>query len=455
MKDIRPEVFRAYDIRGVVDADFDPEWAERLGRAVGTYFRRKGMTAAVTGRDCRASSPEYEARLAAGMLSAGVDVTTVGMVPTPVLYFAVRHLGRKAGVMVTASHNPPECNGFKVWAGESTIHTDEIAALYAIMARGDFAAGKGLASVHDILPSYLDAVTRDIRLDRPVPVVVDGGNGAAGLIAAEALRRIGAVVTPLYCEPDGSFPHHHPDPMVEANTRDLSARVREVGADFGVGLDGDGDRLGVVDEAGKPVFGDRVLAVFAREVLAERPGATIIGEVKCSHLLFKDIAAHGGVPVMAAAGHSLMKAEMRRRGALLGGEVSGHLFFADRYFGFDDAVYAALRLAAIVSRADRPLSRMLEDWPATVGTPEIRLDCPDAVKFAVAARAVAHFRDRCDLIDVDGARLVFPDGWGLVRASNTQPALVLRFEAETPERLSEIRRMVEEPLAAWIAEMTP
>jgi phosphomannomutase/phosphoglucomutase len=243
--------------------------------------------------------------------------------------------------------------------------------------------------------------------------------------------------------------------MVEANTRDLSARVRAVGADFGVGLDGDGDRLGVVDEAGTPVFGDRVLAIFAREVLATRPGVTIIGEVKCSHLLFRDIATHGGVPVMAAAGHSLMKAEMRRRGALLAGEVSGHLFFADRYFGFDDAVYAALRLAAVMSRAARPLSRMLEDWPATVCTPEMRLDCPDAVKFAVAARAVAHFRDRYDLIDVDGARIVFPDGWALLRASNTQPALVLRFEAETPERLSEIRRLVEEPLAAWIKEMTP
>ncbi len=455
MKAILPGVFRAYDIRGVVDADFDPEWVERLGRAVGTFFCRKGLTAAVTGRDCRGSSTEYEARLAAGMLAAGVDVTTVGMVPTPAFYFAVTHLGRRAGVMVTASHNPPEFNGFKIWAGEATIHTDEIAALYGLMARGDFTAGPGLASEHDIVPAYLETITRDIRLDRPVSVVVDGGNGAAGLIAVEALRRTGAVVTPLYCEPDGRFPNHHPDPMVEANTRDLSARVRAVGADFGVGLDGDGDRLGVVDEAGTPVFGDRVLAIFAREVLATRPGVTIIGEVKCSHLLFRDIATHGGVPVMAAAGHSLMKAEMRRRGALLAGEVSGHLFFADRYFGFDDAVYAALRLAAVMSRADRPLSRMLEDWPATVCTPEMRLDCPDAVKFAVAARAVAHFRDRYDLIDVDGARIVFPDGWALLRASNTQPALVLRFEAETPERLSEIRRLVEEPLAAWIKEMTP
>ena len=453
MKDILPGVFRAYDIRGVVDVDFDPEWVERLGRALGAYFRGKGFEAAVIGRDCRMSSPEYAARLAAGMLAAGVDVTTVGMVPTPVFYFAVRHLGRKAGVMVTASHNPPEFNGFKIWAGDTTIHTDEITAIYDIMASEDIAAGAGLASEHDIVPSYLETVTRGIRLDRPVSMVVDGGNGAAGLIAVEALRRAGAVVTPLYCEPDGRFPNHHPDPVVEKNVVALAAKVRGTGADFGVGLDGDGDRLGVVDETGRLVFGDRVLAILAREVLAERPGATVIGEVKCSHLLFKDIAAHGGVPVMGAAGHSLMKSEMLRRGALLAGEMSGHLFFADRYFGFDDAIYAALRLAGIVSRSDMPLSRMLDDWPATVSTPEIRVDCPDAVKFAVVDRAVAHFRGLCDLIDVDGARLVFPDGWGLVRASNTQPALVLRFEAETPERLSEIRRLVEEPLAAWIEEM--
>jgi phosphomannomutase/phosphoglucomutase len=452
VKDIRAEIFRAYDIRGVVDRDLDPQRVFRLGQAIGTFFRRQGRDCAVVGRDCRESSPEYMARLAAGLCSCGVDVIAVHMVPTPAFYFAVRHLGKSAGVMVTASHNPPEYNGFKIWAGEGAIHTTDIAAVYGIMQSGEFATGRGLVSEHDITPSYLEAVTRDIHLDRPVSVVVDGGNGAAGLLAACALRRAGAVVTPLFCEPDGRFPNHHPDPVVEKNVRQLAAAVREVGADFGVGLDGDGDRLGVVDEKGNMVFGDRLLAVFAREVLAERPGATVIGEVKCSHLLFRDIEAHGGKAIMGAAGHSLMKDAMRRTGALLAGEMSGHMFFADRYFGFDDAVYAALRLAGIVSRSPGPVSGLLADWPQTASTPELRVDCPDAAKFAVAERALAHFRGAAEIIDVDGLRLVFPDGWALVRASNTQPALVLRFEADTPQRLAEIRRMVEEPLAEWIRQ---
>jgi len=452
VRDIRPGVFRAYDIRGVVGEDFDPEWVACLGRAVGTFFRRKGLTSAVVGRDCRESSPEYEARLAAGLLSTGVDVIVLHMVPTPVLYYAIKQLGKHAGVMVTASHNPPQFNGFKIWAGEGTIHTDEIAAIHRIMAAGDFENGRGLLSEHDIRPSYLERVTRDIRLDRPVSVVVDGGNGAAGLLAAEALRRAGAEVTPLFCEPDGRFPNHHPDPVVEKNVGQLAATVRRTGADLGVGLDGDGDRLGVVDEKGNLLFGDRLLALFAREVLAGHPGATVIGEVKCSHLLYKDIAAHGGVPVMGAAGHSLMKDAMRRTGALLAGEMSGHLFFADRYYGFDDATYAALRLAGIVSRSPVPVSAMLGGWPETVSTPELRVDCPDAVKFAVVERAVAHFREGCEMDLTDGVRLVFPDGWALLRASNTQPALVLRFEADTPARLAEIRRLVEAPLAGWIRE---
>jgi len=452
VKDIHAGVFRAYDIRGVVGEDFDPQWVERLGQAVGTSFRRKGFSCAVVGRDCRESSPEYEARIAAGILSTGVDVIALHMVPTPVLYFAVKHLGKRAGVMVTASHNPPQFNGFKIWAGEGAIHTDEITAIFRIMAAGDFATGRGLLSEHDIAPAYLERVTRDITLGRPVSVVVDGGNGSAGPLAVAALRRAGAVVRPLFCEPDGTFPNHHPDPVVEKNTRQLAALVRETGADFGVGLDGDGDRLGVVDEKGELLFGDRLLALFAREVLAEHPGATVIGEVKCSHLLYKDIAAHGGVSVMGAAGHSLMKDAMRRTGALLGGEMSGHLFFADHYYGFDDATYAALRLAGIVSRSAGPVSEMLSDWPETASTPELRVDCPDAAKFAVVARAMAHFRGAAEIIDVDGVRLVFPDGWALLRASNTQPALVLRFEAETPARLAEIRRLVEAPLAAWIRE---
>lgn len=453
MKPVLPGVFRAYDIRGLVDVDFDPDWVERLGRAAGTFFLRRGHSQAVVGHDCRLTSPQYQARLAVGLASCGLDVTCLGMVATPVFYYGVKALGRKAGIMVTASHNPPEFNGFKVWAGETTIHTEAIRELYEIMAAGEFASGTGVVCEHDIRPSYVEHIAEQMTLPRPVKVVVDGGNGAGGLLCAEVLRQSGAEVVPLFCEPDGRFPNHHPDPVLLENVADLAERVVETGADFGVGLDGDADRIGVVDAAGRLLYGDQVLAIYARSVLAVHPGATVIGEVKCSHLLYKDIAAHGGQPVMAATGHSLIKSRMRETGALLAGEMSGHMFFADRYYGFDDGLYAAARLAEIVAASGVPLGEMLADWPATVNTPEIRLDCPDAIKFDVVKRAKAHFRERYEVIDVDGVRLTFPDGWGLLRASNTQPVLVLRFEAETPERLAEIRRIIEEPVAGWIAQL--
>lgn len=453
MKSVSPGVFRAYDIRGVVDVDFDPDWVERLGRAVGTFFSRRGQTQAVLGHDCRLTSPEYQACLAAGLAASGIDVTCLGMVASPVFYYGVKALSRKAGIMVTASHNPPEFNGFKIWSGETTIHTEAIREIYAIMAGDDFVSGTGMVCEHDIKASYVERVVEQMELARPVTVVVDGGNGAGGLICAEVLRQCGARVIPLYCEPDGRFPNHHPDPVVLENVADLSARVVAEGADFGIGLDGDADRIGVVDASGRLLYGDQILAIYARSVLASHPGATVIGEVKCSHLLYKDIAAHGGNPVMAATGHSLIKSRMRETGAILAGEMSGHMFFADRYYGFDDGIYAAARLAEIVAASDVPLGEMLGDWPVTVNTPEIRMDCPDTIKFAVVEKARNFFRDRYDVIDVDGVRLTFPDGWGLLRASNTQPVLVLRFEAETKERLEEIRRIIEEPVAAWIAEL--
>jgi phosphomannomutase/phosphoglucomutase len=453
MKPVSPGVFRAYDIRGLVDVDFDPEWVELLGRAAGTFFLRRGYCQAVLGHDCRLTSPVYQASLAAGLAACGIDVTCLGMVPTPVFYYGVKALGRKAGIMVTASHNPPEFNGFKVWAGETTIHTAAIREIYDIMASGEFASGAGVVCEHDVNPAYVEHVSEQMSLARAVKVVVDGGNGAGGLLCAEVLRQSGAQVVPLYCEPDGRFPNHHPDPVILKNVADLAARVVSEGADFGVGLDGDADRIGVVDASGRLLYGDQVLAIYARSVLAVHPGATVIGEVKCSHLLYKDIAAHGGNPIMAATGHSLIKARMQETGAALAGEMSGHMFFADRYYGFDDGLYAAARLAEIVAGSNVPLGDMLADWPATVNTPEIRMDCPDAIKFDVVKRAKAYFRERYDVIDVDGVRLTFPDGWGLLRASNTQPVLVLRFEAETPERLEEIRRLIEEPVAGWIREL--
>jgi len=356
--------------------------------------------------------------------------------------------------MITASHNPPEYNGFKVWAGKSTIHSEEIQKIARLMDQDAAAGQKGLASRHDIVPAYLETVSALVKLARPVKVVLDGGNGAAGLVACDLLTRAGAEVVPLFCEPDGRFPNHHPDPVEEKNLTALKAKVLETGAELGIGLDGDGDRIGVVDEKAQVVHGDRLLAIFARAVLAEKPGAAIIGDVKCSHLLFQDIKRHGGRPIMSATGHSLIKDRLLSENAALAGEMSGHMFFADRYYGFDDAPYAALRLVEILSHFGSHLSSCLEDWPRTFVTPELRVNCPENIKFRVADLAKKEFEKKYALEGEDGARLVFPDGWALVRASNTQPALVMRFEAESEERLAELRRLVEEPLARIIAELS-
>ncbi|MFO7802416.1 MAG: phosphomannomutase/phosphoglucomutase [Desulfovermiculus sp.] len=458
MRPVTPDVFRAYDIRGIVDQDFDPQWVEVLGRACGTYFSENGHMQAVVGRDCRHSSLDYQQSLIQGLMDAGVDVTVLPMVPTPVLYYAVRTLNRQAGIMITASHNPPEYNGFKVWSGTNTVHSQDIQRIYQIMHSGRFAQGRGIVSELDISEDYLAALSAQTRLSKPLRVVVDGGNGAAGELCTQLLSRIGAEVIPIYCRPDPDFPHHHPDPTVLDNIRDLQNTVLSQKADLGLGLDGDGDRIGVVDEKGQLMYGDRLLAIFARDLLHKQPGAKILAEVKCSHLLFQDIARHGGKPEMCKTGHSLIKARMQESHALLAGEMSGHMFFADRYFGFDDALYAAQRLVEIVdSSVDRPLSSMLDDWPHTACTPEIRLQCPDEVKFALVQRATAYFipsGNEYRIIDVDGVRLDFGDGWGLVRASNTQPVLVLRFEAETESRLQEIRDFVEKPILGWIQEST-
>jgi phosphomannomutase/phosphoglucomutase len=452
MKDIKPDVFRAYDIRGIVDKDFDGDWVETLGKACGTYFLNRGYTRAVVARDCRHSSPEYQTRIIKGLMATGVDVTYLDMVATPLFYFAIKHLGFNAGVIVTASHNPPDFNGFKVWAGENTIHTDEIQKIYSIMREQKFPASSAMASEVNIVPEYLDHLLADCKLKNKIKVVVDGGNGSAGEVCADLLQQAGAEVIPIYCEPDGDFPNHHPDPTVSDYITDLRETVIRENAHMGIGLDGDGDRIGVVDEKGDLVYGDKLLAIFSREVLKENPGSTIIGEVKCSHLLFKDIENHGGRGEMWKTGHSLIKARMKETGAKLAGEMSGHMFFADRYYGFDDALYAALRLCEIVSRSpEKKVSTYLDDWPRTFNTPEIRVDCPEEKKFGVVETAKEYFRDKYNIVDVDGVRITFEDGWALLRASNTQPVLVLRFEAESEKRLQELKDMVEKPLQEWIA----
>ena len=455
MKEIKQGIFRAYDIRGVVDKDIDEEWVETLGRACGTYFRRAGLDKAVVGHDCRHSSPGYQQAMIKGLLSTGMDVVALNMVSSPMFYFAAKTLGRKAGVMITASHNPPEFNGFKVWAGESTIHSEEIEKVFNIMAAGEFESGQGVVTEHDIRPSYVEELTSQLKLETPIKVVLDGGNGAGGDVTAEVLKKCGADVVELYTEPDGSFPNHHPDPIVEKYMTDLIAKVKETGAKAGIGLDGDGDRIGIIDEKGNMLYGDQLLAIYSRKLLEEKPGATIIAEVKCSHLMYQDIEKHGGKGIMWKTGHSLIKAKMRETGAELAGEMSGHMFFADRYYGFDDATYAALRFVEIINfKPGEPVSEYLADWPKTFNTPEIRKDCPDEIKFDVVKRAQDYFREKYDIIDVDGVRITFDDGWGLVRASNTQPVLVLRFEAESEKRLDEIRAIIEGPLDDWIDEMS-
>jgi len=441
-KTMNPEVFREYDVRGLVDRDLDPAFVQELGRAVGTLARRRGVRTMTLGRDCRLSSESYAEAMARGLLSAGIDVTDIGLSATPILYFSIRHLGTDGGVMVTGSHNPPEFNGFKVCIGPDTIYGDDIQELRRIMERGEYAEGEGRADRREIGKSYEEYLFQGLTVREGISVVVDGGNGVAGLFALPLFRRLGCRVTDIYCEPDGRFPNHFPDPTVPDNLADLISLVHKKGADLGIAFDGDGDRLGAVTDEGRVLWGDELLLIFSRFILKERPGATIIGEVKCSQNLYDDIARHGGRPIMWKAGHSLIKGKMKEEKAVLAGEMSGHLFFADRYFGYDDAIYAAARLLEVVS-SGTSLSDLLADVPKTFTTPEIRVDCPDPLKFRVVEEVKARFAGTHEIIDIDGVRIPFADGWGLIRASNTQPVLVLRFEAKTEERLREIRALIE------------
>lgn len=440
---VSPGIFREYDIRGVVDQDLTEEAAEQIGTAFGTMVRRKGGTRVTSGRDGRLHSERLQNSLIRGILKSGIDVVDIGECPTPVLYFSIFHLGAHGGIQVTGSHNPPEFNGLKMCVGTSTIYGESIARLREMILEGDLDSGSGQLTSQDVITPYLAYLKENIRMERPLKVVLDCGNGVAALTAPRAFEDAGCSVSPLYCEVDGTFPNHHPDPTVMENLEDMKKRVLEVGADIGIAFDGDGDRIGVVDERAQVIYGDKILLYLARDLLRHHPGATVIGEVKCSHILYDDIARHGGRPVMWKTGHSLIKQKMKETGALLAGEMSGHIFFADRFFGFDDATYAALRVAEILSRSDRPLSSYFSDLPKTWSTPEIRVDCPEEFKFQIVERARKWFSRRYETIDVDGVRIVFPDGWGLIRASNTQPVLVLRFEADSPERLEEIRGLVE------------
>jgi phosphomannomutase/phosphoglucomutase len=446
---MNPRVFREYDIRGVAERDFPEPFVAELGDALAAHFVDRGCKRVTLGRDARVSSPRIHRVMLDRLTAGGLDVVDVGVLHTPGLYFSVFHLEADGGVMITASHNPGEDNGFKIVRGRTTIYGDEIQELRRRIERARAgerraAAPRGKVEAREILGDYVAHIAANLALGPRRPrVVVDAGNGTGGLSCVPLLQKLGCPVEALYCEPDGRFPNHHPDPTVPENLAALIARVQGGDAEVGIALDGDADRIGVVDRRGRIVWGDQLVILFARDILKQRPGATFVSEVKCSQALYDDVAAHGGRAIMWKVGHSLIKAKMKEEHAVLAGEMSGHMFFADRYFGYDDAVYAAARLVELLSRSDATLSDLVDTLPVMFNTPEIRLDCPDDVKFDVVRKLTEHFRARYPVVDVDGVRVKLPGGWGLVRASNTGPVLVMRCEADSPARLAEIRAELE------------
>jgi len=450
---INPQIYREYDIRGVVDKDLTPAIVKRLGQGFGTSMIQHGQGNLVVGRDGRLSSKSFADALTGGLLSTGCHVTDIGLCPTPVYYFSIFHLDKEGGMMVTGSHNPPEFNGFKVSVGKSTIFGEEIQNLGRLIEKGKFSSGNGSLGKEEIIRPYQDYLKKNIHLEKKMRVVIDAGNGTAGPVAGPLLKSLGCELEELYCEVDGRFPNHFPDPTLPGNLKDLIDRVRKTRADVGIGYDGDADRIGVVDDQGNILWGDQLMILFSREILKDRKGATFVAEVKCSQNLYDDIEKHGGKAIMWRTGHSLIKEKMREERAVLGGEMSGHIFFADRYFGYDDAIYASCRLIELLSKTDKKLSQLLSDVPRTFITPEIRVDCPDEIKFKVVDIAKEALRKDYPVIDVDGARVKFEDGWGLVRASNTQPVLVLRFEALTQDRLDEIRGLVEKKVQEAVSAL--
>ncbi|MDZ4801759.1 MAG: phosphomannomutase/phosphoglucomutase [Bryobacteraceae bacterium] len=441
---IKSTIFREYDIRGIADTELLSDGIELLGQAIGTWMQRNYGRRVSVGRDVRLSGERLRDAIVKGLIAAGCEVTDCGRVPTPLLYYSVQHLGADGGVMITGSHNPAEFNGFKIVAGGGTIYGAQIQELRQMIESGDLATGEGSVRTHDIETPYVDEIAKQFQFSRRIKVVVDSGNGAAGPAMHRLLEKLNVDATELYFEMDGNFPNHHPDPTVEHNLDALKAKVAETGAEMGIAFDGDADRIGAVDEQGRVVWGDYLMLIYGREILSRKPGATFIGEVKCSQVMYDELRKLGANAIMYKTGHSLIKARMKEEHAELAGEMSGHMFFKDRYYGFDDALYSACRLIEIVADSGKPLSAQTDGLPTMVSTPELRNDTPEELKFAVVQRVLDHFRGRREVIDVDGARILFPHGWGLVRASNTQAILVMRFEATSQKLLDEYRREVEE-----------
>lgn len=449
---LNPGIFREYDIRGKVEQDLGGDIPKRIGKAFGTYLRRKGVKDVVVGMDNRPSSTSIGSLFIEGLRSTGCDCIDIGVTATPVLYFAMHFLGIQGGCMVTASHLPSNWNGFKLCYGPGTLYGDEIQEIRFISEKEDFEKGDGKIYLKDVTNAYLNTIKEKIKLDRrrKIKAVLDGGNGIAGSIALPTLIALGADLLPLYCVSDPRFPHHHPDPTKVDNLRDLGEVVRREGADIGIALDGDGDRIGVLSEKGDIIWGDMLMVLYSRDVLRKRPGSKIILDVKCSQILADEIEKLGGIPIWSPTGHSLIKAKMREEKAVLAGEMSGHMFFADDYFGYDDAIYAAARLIELLSRSDMSISEMLSDLPKAHSTPEIRPYCPDSRKFLIVEELKEKLGSRYESVTIDGIRFKTEDGWGLIRASNTQEALIVRCESfRGEEGLDRLKRIVEDALKPY------
>jgi len=449
---VNPQIFREYDIRGIANRELTDDVVRAVGRAFAQRMRERGKSRIAVGRDVRLSSSRIRSALVEGLRDQGASVVDVGMVPTPALYFAVLHLKADGGVMVTGSHNPIEYNGLKLSEGVQSLHGAEILELRDRAGTAGLAPPRGSVEEVSVDEAYMADLVSRIGSVGPIKVVCDPGNGAASVLGPRFLKEIGCEVDAIFAEPDGRFPNHLPDPTVPDLMKALMERVQATGADVGLGFDGDADRVGAVDEKGRLLFGDQVLALYATDVLAKKPGSPIVFEVKCSQGLVEWVESKGGKPIMWKAGHSLIKAKMREVDAPLGGEMSGHMFFADEFYGYDDALYAAGRLLRILARSGgQRLSSLVDALPQShyFATPEIRLDCTDAAKFDIVDKVREHYRASYPVLDVDGARVQFGDGWGLIRASNTQPVLVVRFEAKSRERLQAISRDVYEVLARY------
>lgn len=442
-------IFRMYDIRGIADTDLTNETVELIGKAYGTYMIRKGYKKISVGRDVRLTSERIQNAVSKGILSTGLDVVQVGQVTTPITYFSIAHLETDGSVMVTGSHNPIEFNGLKMNEGLLSLYGDAIQDLLALIEKEDFESGKGALTQVDVLPAYKAMLLERIKLQKPFKIVIDAGNGTAGPIAPEIYRKLGCDVVEIYCEPDGHFPNHLPDPTVLKYIKDLIAKVKSEKANIGLGYDGDSDRVGVIDEKGRVVFADQLIAILSKEILAKYPGATIPFDVKCSQMLPEEIEKAGGSPLMYKTGHSLIKQKMKETGSPFAGEMSGHIFYKDNYYGFDDGIYVSLRLVQYLSTLDKPLSEIVDELPHYFATPELRIECPDEDKWTVVEKLTETFKKEYEVVDIDGARVLFGDGWGLVRVSNTQPILVLRFEARTEARLKEIKERFRTELAKF------